>query len=131
GSGPVKLPFELAVASPTPSPTATAVESATTIPSASGSAAVTPLPTASIPEGTTIDNLIATHDGFLAIGSAQTSGSPVNVLLHAPGDATTWQPVGDPGFGRIINAAAGTSSEIILTNTSQGLDGAYRVWRST
>ena len=128
GSGLVKLPFELAVASPTPSPSATAAESATPIPSASGSAAATPLPIASIPDGTSIGSLIATHDGFLAIGSA---GGRVNVLLHAPADASTWQPVDDPGFGRIMEAVAGTSSEILLTNTKWDLSGPYNVWRST
>lgn len=128
GSGLIKFPIELAVASPTPSPSASTSESATPIPSATASASATPLPIASIPEGTGIGNVIATHDGFLAIGSA---GSGVNVLLHAPSDASTWQPVDDPGFGRIINAAAGTSSEIILTNTSQELSGKYMVWRST
>jgi hypothetical protein len=128
GSGLVKLPFDLAVASPTPEPSASTVGNATPIPSATASASATPLPTASIPEPTTIDNLIATHDGFLAIGSA---GSAVNVLLRAPSDASTWQLIDDPGFGRIINAAAGTSSEIILTNTSQELSGKYAVWRST
>jgi hypothetical protein len=89
------------------------------------------LPTASIPAGTTIDNLIATHDGFLAIGSAGSAGSEVNVLLRAPSDASTWQPIDDPGFGRIMEAAAGTSSEILLTNTKQDLSGPYNIWRST
>lgn len=131
GSGLVKLPFVVAVASPTPLPSPTPPASATPQPSATASASPTPVPTASIPEGTTIAGLIATHDGFLAIGSAPTAGSPANVLLRAPSDASTWQLIDDPGFGRIISAAAGTSSEIILTNTSQDLSGTYAVWRST
>jgi hypothetical protein len=113
GSGLVKLPFVVDVVSPTPSPSASTVE------------------TASIPEPTTIGKLIATHDGFLAIGSAPTAGGEVNVLLSAPNDASSWQPIDDPGFGRIIDAAAGTSSEIMLSNTSQDLSGTYAVWRST
>ncbi|MDQ2941624.1 MAG: hypothetical protein M3R05_05480, partial [Chloroflexota bacterium] len=131
GSGLVKLPFVVAVASPTPLPSPTPPASATPQPSATASASLTPLPTASIPEPTTMGKLIATHDGFLAIGSASTAGGEVNVLLSAPNDASTWQPIDDPGFGRIIDAAAGTSSEIILTNTSQDLSGTYAVWRST
>src|SRR6266702_4720448 len=54
GSGLVKLPFELAVASPTPQPSASTLVSATPIPSATASASATPLPAASIPEPTTI-----------------------------------------------------------------------------
>jgi hypothetical protein len=131
GSGLVKLPFELAVASPTPEPSASTVESATPIPSTSGSAAATPLPIASIPQGTTIGNLIATHDGFLAIGAAPSSGGDVNVLLRAPSNASVWQRIDAPAFGRIFDAAAGSSSEIILTNTKQDLSGTYSVWRST
>jgi hypothetical protein len=131
GSGLIKLPFVVDVVSPTPSPSASTVESATPIPSATASASPTPLPTASIPEPTTISQLIATHDGFLAIGSASTASGEVNVLLRAPSDASTWQSVDPPAFGRIISAAAGSSSEIIVTNTKQDLSGTYRVWRST
>jgi hypothetical protein len=131
GSGLVKAPFVVDVVSPTPSPSGSAVASGNPIPSATASASPTPLPTASIPEPTTIGKLIAAHDGFLAIGSAPTAGGEVNVLLRAPSDASTWQPVDASGFGRIMDAAAGTSSEIILANTSQELTGKYIVWRST
>jgi hypothetical protein len=131
GSGLIKLPSVVDVVSPTPSPSASTVESATPTPSATASASPTPLPTASIPEPTTIGKLIATHDGFLAIGSAPTAGGEVNVLLRAPSDASRWQSIDDPGFGRIFDAAAGSSSEIILTNTKQDLSGTYSVWRST
>src|SRR5207249_2339772 len=131
GSGLVKLPFVLAVASATPQPTATPLGSASPVPSERASAAPTPLPTASIPEPAGIDRLIATHDGFLAIGSAPTASGDVNVLLRAPSDASQWQSIDDPGFGRIMDAAAGTSSEIIVTNAKQDLSGAYHVWRST
>ena len=131
GSGLIKLPFELAVASPTPQPSASTVASATPIPSATASASATPLPTASIPQPASIQKLIATHDGFLAIGSAPTSGDDVNVLLRAPSDASGWEAIDDPGFGRIFDAAAGSSSEIIVTNTKQDLSGTFNVWRST
>ena len=70
-------------------------------------------------------------DGFLAIGSAPTSGDDVNVLLRAPSDASGWEAIDDPGFGRIFDAAAGSSSEIIVTNTKQDLSGTFNVWRST
>lgn len=123
GSGLLKLPFVAVVASPTP------LASGSPLPSASPVG--TPAPTASIPEPTTIGKLIATHDGFLAIGSAPTAGGEVNVLLSAPSDASTWQPIDDPGFGRVMDAAAGSSSEIIVTNTKQDLSGTYGVWRST
>jgi hypothetical protein len=132
GSGLIKLPFVVDVVSPTSSPSGSAVPSRSSIPSATAPASPTSLPTASIPEPTTIGKLIATHDGFLAIGSAPTTGGgEVNVLLSAPSDASSWQPVDDPGFGRIIDAAAGTSSEIIVANASQDLSGKYIVWRST
>ena len=131
GSGLIKLPFELAVASPTPQPSASTVASATPVPSATASASATPLPTASIPQPASIQKLIATHDGFLAIGSAPTSGDDVNVLLRAPSDASGWESIDDPGFGRIFDAAAGSSSEIIVTNTKQDLSGTFNVWRST
>jgi hypothetical protein len=123
GSGLLKVPFVAVVTSPTPLP------SGSPLPSASSTES--PAPTASIPEPAGIDRLIATHDGFLAIGSASMASGEVNVLLGAPSDASRWQSIDDPGFGRIIDAAAGTSSEIILTNTKQDLSGAYRVWRST
>jgi hypothetical protein len=130
GSGLIKLPFELAVASPTPSPSASIAESATPIPTATASASPTLAPVV-IPEPTTIYNLIATHGGFLAIGSAPSSGDDVNVLLRAPSDASEWRRIDTPAFGRIFDAAAGSSSEIILTNTKQDLSGTYSVWRST
>jgi hypothetical protein len=123
GSGLLKLPFVAVVASPTPLPSGSPLSSASPV--------GTPAPTASIPEPTTIGKLIATHDGFLAIGSAPTAGGEVNVLLSAPSDASSWQPIDDPGFGRVMDAAAGSSSEIIVTNTKQDLSGTYRVWRST
>ena len=128
GSGLVKLPI-VAVESSSPEPSPTPAGS-TAVPSSSASPSTTPLPLASIPEGTAIGKLIATHDGFLAIGTAPTARDPVNVLLRAPTDASTWQPVDDPGFGRIMDAVAGTSSEILLTNTRQDLSGPYNVWRS-
>ena len=131
GSGLIKFPFELAVASPTPLPSPSTVASATPIPSATASASATPLPLASIPQPASIQALIATHDGFLAIGSAPTASGDVNVLLSAPGDASRWQSINDPGFGRIFDAAAGSSSEIIVTNTKQDLSGTFKVWRST
>jgi hypothetical protein len=131
GSGLIKFPFELALASPTPQPSASTVASATPIPSATASASATPVPIASIPEPASIQALIATHDGFLAIGSAPTASGDVNVLLSAPNDASRWQSIDDPGFGRIFDAAAGGSSEIIVTNTKQDLSGTFNVWRST
>lgn len=131
GSGLIKLPSVVDVVSPTPSPSSTPLASASPTPSPTASASPTPLPTASIPAGTTIDNLIATHDGFLAIGSAPTAGGDVNVLLGAPSDASRWQSINDPGFGRIFDAAAGSSSEIIVTNSKPDLSGTYSVWRST
>ena len=128
GSGLVKLPFDLAVASQTPSPSILPI--ATPIPSPTSSASATPQ-VEQLAGRTRIGWLLATHDGFLALGSAPSVGGEVNVLLHATIDAGTWQSIDPPVFGRIVGAAAGPSSEIILANEVQELTGKYVAWRST
>lgn len=134
GSGLIKFPIELAVASPTPSPSASTAESATPIPSATASASATLLPTASIPESTYIDRLVAIPDGFLAIGSASGTNPPtsaVSVILRGSSDGATWQSMDATRFGEVVDMAVRPSAWILVSNTHRDRTGKWVVWRST
>jgi hypothetical protein len=126
GSGLLKLPFVAVVTSPTPLPSGSRLPSA--------SSAETPAPTASIPEPAHIDRLVATPEGFLAIGAADGTNPPssaVSVILRGSGDGVTWQSMDATRFGYVMDMAAGPSAWILVANTSPDLTGNWVVWRST
>jgi hypothetical protein len=132
GSGLLKLPFVVVVASQTPQPSATPAGSGTPAPSQSAWTTPTPLPVV-IPEPASIDRLVAIPDGFLAIGSAPSSGSggSVPVILHGSSDGGTWQSIDASRFvGEVVDMAVGPSAWILLANASPGPDKGV-VWRST
>ncbi len=126
GSGLIKLPFVVAVATATPSPSAS--------PLSSGSPLATPVPTASILDPAYIDRLVATPDGFLVIGHANGTNPPssaVSVILQGTGDGSSWQSMDATPFGRVVDMAVGPSAWVLISNTSLDLSGSWVVWRST
>jgi hypothetical protein len=126
GSGLLKVPFVAVVVSPTPLPSGSPLPSASPV--------GTPAPTASIPEPAHIDRLVATPDGFLAIGSANATDSPssaVSIILRGSADGVTWQSIDASRFGEVVDMAVEPSGWILVANSSQGLTGNWVVWRST
>ncbi|TMB52077.1 MAG: hypothetical protein E6J50_02800 [Chloroflexi bacterium] len=133
GSGLLKLPFVVVVASETPEPTSTPFASASPIPSESAAASPTPTPVV-IPEPTYLDRLVATPDGFLAVGSAPGTNPPtsaVSVILRGSPDGITWQSMDATRFGTVVDMAVGPSAWILISNTRPDLSGDWVVWRST
>jgi hypothetical protein len=133
GSGLIKLPFVVDVVSPTPSASATPLGSGTPAPSASASAAPTAVPVV-IPEGTSIDRLIAIPDGFLAIAAAPGANPPssaVSVVLRGTSDGSSWQSIDATRFGTVMDMAVGPSAWVLVANTRPDLSGNWVVWRST
>jgi hypothetical protein len=132
GSGLIKLPSVVDVVSPTPSPSGSPVPTATALPSASPSP--TPIPTASIPEPANLDRLVATPDGFLAIGAAEGTNPPstaVSVILQGTSDGSSWQSIDAARFGMVVDMAVSPSAWILIANTKPDLSGSWVLWRST
>ena len=133
GSGLLKLPFVLVVASATPEPSATPLGSGTPAPSQSASTTPTPVPVV-IPEPTSIYRLVATPHGFLAIGAADGTNPPssaVSVILQGTSDGSSWQSIDATRFGNVMDMAVGPSAWILVANTSPDRSGSWVVWRST
>ena len=78
GSGLVKLPFVVAVVSPTPSPSASTVESVTPTPSATGSASPTSLPATPAPTPSPISVAMSSSASFSLLPTAQ----PADFVSH-------------------------------------------------
>ena len=134
GSGLVKLPFVVdVVASATSEPSPTPLGSGTPAPSQSASTTPTPVPVV-IPEPTSIYNLVATPDGFLAFGAALGTNPPssaVSVILQGTSDGSSWQSIDATRFGNVVDMAVGPPAWILVANTSPDLSGSWVVWRST
>jgi hypothetical protein len=127
GSGLLKLPFVLVVASATPEP------SATPAPSQTASTTPTSVPVV-IPEPASVDRLVAIPDGFLAIGVAPGTNPPssaVSVILQGTSDGSSWQSIDATRFGEVTDMAVGRSAWVLISNTSPDLSGSWVVWRST
>jgi hypothetical protein len=126
GSGILKVPFVAVVTSPTPLPSGSPLSSA--------SPAGTPAPTASIPEPASIDRLVTTPDGFLAIGSANGTDPPssaVSIILRGSADGVTWQSMDASRFGHVMDMAVAPSAWILVDSAGGDVRGPWVVWRST
>jgi hypothetical protein len=138
GSGLVKLPLVVAVASPTPLPSASTVESVTPTPSATGSASPTSLPATPAPTPSPISVAMSSSATFSLLPTAQPAdfvshiscNGPIGpsdpvalVYLHGTGPGVALRDYADPASPR--TACTG------LDNIAQLIDARHVVIQST
>ena len=142
GSGLVKLPFVVAVVSPTPSPSASTVESVTPTPGATGSASPTSLPATPAPTPSPISVAMSSSASFSLLPTAQPAdfvshiscngsigpSDPVAlVYLHGTGPGVALRDYADPGSPRTACTVGDSPPQLI--DIAQLIDARHVVIR--